>query len=132
VRKYGGVLEHPAYSHAWAHFGLNKPPRSGGWVAADFEGGWTCCVAQGHYGHPAEKLTWLYARGVVLPSLVWGRCPGRRWLSPPSKSRQHQRKAAAVRASGLPRIPNRLRKATPVEFRNLLLSIAASAMWATT
>ncbi len=30
VRSYGGVLEHPCDSHAWAHFGLNKPPRTGG------------------------------------------------------------------------------------------------------
>jgi hypothetical protein len=30
VRRYGGVLEHPWGSHAWAHFNLNTPPRSGG------------------------------------------------------------------------------------------------------
>ncbi len=39
VRKYGGVLEHPAESHAWEYFGLNRPPRSGGWIVADFQGG---------------------------------------------------------------------------------------------
>jgi hypothetical protein len=33
VRQFGGVLEHPEGSHAWAHFGLTKPPRRGGWVA---------------------------------------------------------------------------------------------------
>lgn len=36
VRVYGGVLEHPDQSHAWAHFNLNRPPRSGGWIRADF------------------------------------------------------------------------------------------------
>lgn len=35
VRRWGGVLEHPEKSHAWDHFGLNKPPREGGWIAAD-------------------------------------------------------------------------------------------------
>jgi hypothetical protein len=72
VRRWGGVLEHPEASGAWAAFGLIEPPRSGGWVVADFDGGWTCCVAQSHYGHRAQKFTWLYARGVELPSLRWG------------------------------------------------------------
>ena len=39
VRRHGGVIEHPADSHAWAHFNLNAPPRSGGWIAADMMGG---------------------------------------------------------------------------------------------
>src|ERR1700682_5548676 len=34
VQTYGGVLEHPAYSHAWKHFRILWPPRSGGWVHA--------------------------------------------------------------------------------------------------
>lgn len=72
VRQWGGVLEHPHGSHAWAHFGLAEPPRSGGWIAADFEGGWTCCIEQGRYGHYARKPTWLYVKGKYLPSLEWG------------------------------------------------------------
>lgn len=67
------VLEHPAASSAWATFGLLAPPRAGGWVMADWEGGWTCCVDQGHYGHRAQKATWLYANGVELPRLTWGK-----------------------------------------------------------
>ena len=55
VRKFGGVIEHPEASHAWWAHGLNKPPKPGGWVAADWIGGWTCCVEQGHYGHRARK-----------------------------------------------------------------------------
>ena len=72
VRAFGGVLEHPEASHAWAAHGLNKPPKTGGWVVADFIGGWTCCVEQGHYGHLSRKATWLYAHGVELPELIWG------------------------------------------------------------
>src|SRR5664279_3277496 len=34
VRKWGGVLEHPEASHAFAHYGLAKPPKSGGWIPA--------------------------------------------------------------------------------------------------
>jgi len=72
VRCWGGILEHPEASHAWKTFGLNRPPRFGGWVPADFFGGWTCCVEQGHYGHPARKATWLYASptlGSITPVL---------------------------------------------------------------
>lgn len=72
VRKNGGVLEHPWGSHAWPHFGLTVPPRTGGWVKADEFGGFTCCVEQGQYGHYARKPTLLYAVGVDLPELRWG------------------------------------------------------------
>lgn len=72
VRKWGGVLEHPKGSHAWPHFGLNRPPSAGGWIAADFYGGWTCCIEQGRYGHYARKPTWLLAYGCDLSELEWG------------------------------------------------------------
>lgn len=127
VRKYGGILEHPEGSHAWSHFGLNKPPRSGGWVVADFEGGWTCCVAQGHYGHRAQKLTWLYAKGVVLPTLRWGPCPNRTRLDEGYHSKEER--ARAIKTGVCPRLSKNQCAATPIEFRNVLLSIASSAMW---
>lgn len=47
ARTWGGIIEHPWGSHAWPHFGLNTPARGGGWITADFHGGWTCCVEQG-------------------------------------------------------------------------------------
>lgn len=78
VRKWGGVLEHPAHSAAWEHFGLIHPPADGGWVSADWLGGFTCQVEQGHYGHRARKATWLYARAKELPLLKWGPCSGMR------------------------------------------------------
>ena len=75
VRQYGGVLEHPEASGAWDHFGLMRPPKDGGWVSSGmFDGGWTCCVEQGHYGHKARKATWLYVYGAHdLPELKWGK-----------------------------------------------------------
>ena len=72
VRRFGGVLEHPHGSHAWPHFELQKPPRSGGWIKADEFGGWTCCVEQGGYGHYARKPTLLYTVRAELPELKWG------------------------------------------------------------
>lgn len=61
VIRYGGVIEHPWQSHAWPHFDITVPPRSGGWVDAGAPNlGWTCCVEQGRYGHYARKPTMLY------------------------------------------------------------------------
>src|SRR5437660_3804788 len=78
VRAYGGVLEHPEASKAWRAHGLLCPPYDGGWVNADWHGGWTCCVDQGHYRDRAQKTTWLYAVGIELPSLRWGRSTHKR------------------------------------------------------
>lgn len=127
VRQFGGVLEHPADSQAWKHFGLKAPPRSGGWHAADFVGGWTCYVEQGHYGHAARKATWLYANGVDLPSLCWERIPQR--LDPVMLERhgyEHARRKGVVSMVGGKR-KTEIRNATPLAFRDLLLSIASTA-----
>lgn len=74
VRAFGGVLEHPAYSLAFAHYGITRPPTVGGWVPTAC-GGWACHVEQGHFGHKARKATWLYVKGNrnPLPPLLWGR-----------------------------------------------------------
>ena len=127
VRRFGGVLEHPEASHAWRQFGLNAPPKSGGWVSADFRGGWTCCVEQGHYGHRARKATWLYAIGVELPSLQWGPSSGDKldegWHSTAAR---HQARAAGI--APLSRLTEREKIDTPLPFRDLLLSIARTAL----
>ena len=107
VREFGGVLEHPAASRAWMKFSILAPPSSGGWVVADGDGGWTCCIEQGNYGHQARKATWLYAVGVDLPSLRWGMAKG--GIKP------------------LEDMSRRQRNATPPEFAELLLSIARTA-----
>lgn len=129
VRQYGGVLEHPEASHAWPHFGLNKPPRGGGWVRADFMAGfdgWTCCVEQGAYGHRARKATWLYACGVDLPELKWGRASGD-FVRLDEGFHSKEERARAVKTGARQRLSQRERAATPVEFRDLLLSIARTA-----
>lgn len=125
VRRWGGVLEHPEASHAWRWHELNTPPQSGGWVNADLIGGWTCCVAQGNYGHQAQKFTWLYAYGVDLPVLRWGLTPGRVRLDAGFHSEAER--ARAVKTGVFERLSKRQRAATPDGFRDLLLSIARSA-----
>lgn len=130
VRRFGGVLEHPEHSNAWSHFGLNKPPRHGGWIAADEFGGWTCRVEQGQYGHYCPKPTWLYAVRVnPLPDLKWGVHKVKDSEFPPEAVEKHGieycRKAGLMAFMGggkdsSPRI------ATPPEFRDLLIDMARS------
>lgn len=127
VRKYGGVLEHPKDSHAWAHFGLNKPPHEGGWIAADFHGGWTCCVEQGRYGHYARKPTWLYAVGCELPELEWGVGPHRipQWaIDKYGEAKARRIGELSFKGGGKDSAP---RIGTPEPFRNLLITMARSA-----
>jgi hypothetical protein len=121
VRTWGGVLEHPEASSAWDAFGLRKPPRWGAWVSADWEGGWTCCVDQGHYGHRAQKATWLYANGVDLPSLKWGKCPRMARLDEGFHSAAERRRA--VKTGVCQRLSRRQRLETPAAFRDMLLSM---------
>ena len=71
VRAFGGVLEHPAHSAAWARYDLPKPITTDGWTLA-LDGGASCYIEQGRYGLPVKKATWLYAYGVELADLRWG------------------------------------------------------------
>jgi hypothetical protein len=68
VRRWGGVLEHPAESTLFAHCGMPEPiPR----VFDDF-GGWTLGIHQHDFGHRAQKATWLYivgCRPLFMPAL---------------------------------------------------------------
>lgn len=127
VRTWGGVLEHPEASSAWAAFGLIEPPRSGGWVVADWEGGWTCCVEQGHYGHRARKATWLYAVGGGLPSLTWGKSASKVRLDQGYHSKEERRRLQRLGDLRSPRLRRAECAATPPEFRDILISIARSA-----
>lgn len=58
VRRFGGVLEHPAESTLFAHCHMPRP----GQFPDEF-GGYTIEVNQFHFGHRAEKATWLYIVG---------------------------------------------------------------------
>lgn len=126
VREFGGILEHPMGSHAWEHFGLNEPPREGGWVKADGWGGLTCCVEQGRYGHYARKPTWLYTYNVDSPELLWGKSEAK--LDPEVVRRMGLKRAkrlGEVGAKGGGK-DSAARIATPEPFRDLLISIARS------
>ncbi len=110
VRKYGGVLEHPRFSHAWWRYRLNKPADRG-WTGSLWDPGWTCEVDQFWYGHRANKKTWLYYVGDAdPPPMRWGRA---------SSSR------ITVRNDGGGGRDQRSK--TPQAFRDVLIGMARSA-----
>jgi hypothetical protein len=121
VRAWGGVLEHPAYSDAWAKFELPIPSRFGGWQRG-LCGGWAAHVEQGRYGHDAKKATWLYSFGAELPSLRWGFDLDVRSKALVSWCGNHV-SSGEVR----PRVGKAAAPRTPIEFRDVLLGIARSA-----
>lgn len=116
VRKFGGVLEHPAGSRAWSKFGL-LAPNAFGWTKDIFGGGWVCEVSQCAYGHAAEKLTWLFAVVRDPMPLNWARLKPSATVSNLTNHGD----------SGLPRLTKKQASRTPEAFRDMLLSIARSA-----
>lgn len=117
VRKFGGVLEHPAKSLAWGHFGLIRPPTSParGWVqAATHE--WVCEVWQQAYGHLAAKATWLLYCGNNPPrELDWSRRPGTHQIGFQDKRGKCRNK---------PTISGRKASLTPLAFADALIDLA--------
>lgn len=115
VIKYGGVLEHPAQSYAWEHYGIDKP-RKGCWIKCSDVPGWTCEVWQSAYGHRANKATWLYYVGINPPfDLNWDRPVGTHQVG-----FQDQR----GKARNKPTLSKKEANATPERFREVLLKLA--------
>ena len=121
LRRWGGVLEHPAHSKAWPAFGIPTPPKAG-WLQVG-EQEWTCQVEQGHYGHPARKATWLLFVGPKPPELIWG--PAEQRL--PAKRLAERGYESARRCGMVANMSSRQRQRTPHEFRDLLISLATHA-----
>jgi hypothetical protein len=109
--RFGGVLEHPASSNAWAAHGLTKP-RDIGWT---WDGrSWVCEVWQSAYGHAARKRTWLYFVGAERPpELDWSRRPGRAQVGWFDRIK--------------PTLSKKDASATPPVFRDMLINLARRA-----
>ena len=144
VRLYGGVLEHPAYSAAFARYELPRPITHHGWTLA-FDGGASCYVEQGRYGLPVKKATWLYAFGVDLPDLRWGYKPDSEGEQPNGvfggidawRDKFKGRRDMWTASLDKPRGPDGVRRrashlgltsTTPPAFRDVLLAMARSAV----
>lgn len=112
VRRCGGVLEHPALSHAWRKYGIPRPAPDGRWVRIGGDE-WTCAVAQSAYGHLAQKLTWLFYCGEPPPDLNWEQPKGTHQIGWFDRIKPTLGKAAA--------------SATPPAFADLLISLARNA-----
>ena len=112
VRRWGGVLEHPASSNAWPAHGLTSPSESG-WLRTGLAE-WVCEVWQSAYGHPARKKTWLLYCG----------------LTPPLEARW-ERSTGTHQVGWFDRIKPTLSKkdasATPIGFAQFLIELAANA-----
>ena len=113
VRKWGGVLEHPAFSIAFERYGLPIPIR-GGWTQGLFDAGWVTEVSQSAYGHRARKRTWLYYVGDDPPPLDWSEPPGSAWVGWGDYEKYRD----------VERLSLRERNATPKDFHDVLLSMA--------
>lgn len=124
VRQFGGVIEHPEASHAWSYYGLNKPPRKGGWIKADNYGGLTCCVEQGNYGHRARKATWLYINKIEPIELKWGKAEGNFNLLDEGFHSKEER-ARKIKTGICQRLSRNQRATTPEPFRDLLLKMTS-------
>lgn len=115
VRRFGGVLEHPASSKAWPAHWLERPGKDG-W--AGHGGHWVCEVWQSAYGHLASKATWLVYCGKSPPhELRWARVPGAHIVSQSSKRKP----------SGKPRLIGAQNIATPRAFARELVALAERA-----
>lgn len=113
VRKFGGVLEHPAESRAFKFHHIPEP--TGPVWQRTIDGDWITEVCQSAYGHRARKRTWLlYSGRNIPPELDWSQPPG-----------THQ---IGFFDQKLPQLPKAERAATPQPFRDLLLSIARSSV----
>ena len=113
VRRWGGVLEHPASSKAWAAHGLTEPYYDG-WKRNAANSEWTCEVWQSAYGHAARKRTWLLFVGDFRPGdLDWTKRPGVAQVGWFDRNK--------------PTLSKRQASATPPTFRDMILDLARRA-----
>ena len=121
------MLEHPEASKAFATFDLPRPIRGAGWQRVPGEiGWWVCCVEQGHYGHAARKATWLFYVGRDPAPLIWGPSSGVR-LDEGFHSKAERDAARAAGRKPIKRLSKRENVATPIAFRDALISLAVNA-----
>lgn len=121
VRRWGGVLEHPAGSKLWKALGLPLP-----FANPDAYGGFTLSVEQVSWGHVARKRTWLYLVGVDRSFAVSGVRTGgepTHWISGSKKPRT----GGGVLPAHMKFCSNQQRRRTPPEFAAWLVSLARAA-----
>lgn len=138
VRRWGGVLEHPAGSLLWNHgldpadeyIGLPEPDEG-----VDRFDGHTVEVNQVEWGHCARKATWLYIVGVApsrVQELIDARpFPGREpthWISGGrGRGRKGKKAKTTPVPPGIKVCSAQQRRRTPPAFAEFLIAIAREA-----
>jgi len=109
VRKWGGILEHPAKSGLWNATGLPNPGKHD-------EYGLAIGVDQWWWDHKASKPTWLYICGInTLPSVPFK-------LGEPTHLISNSRNS---NRGGKKLLSRQAREATPREFAKWLVQVAS-------
>lgn len=112
VRTWGGVLEHPAGSKAFAAHDIPTPPALG-WQRTLAGHEYVCEVWQSAYGHRARKRTWLFYVGEPPADLRWIARPGECQVGWFDRNK--------------PSLSKREAMATPEAFRDELIGLARHA-----
>jgi hypothetical protein len=116
VRRFGGVLEHPADSMLWKACAMPRPGE-----LPDAWGGITIAVEQWRWGHRAIKPTWLYVVGAEsIPPIP--DAPGPR----PAGGNMRSVGGDTSRRSMTERLPKTQRHLTPPAFAKWLVLLASS------
>lgn len=118
IRKYGGVLEHPAASSLWREYGLPRPGEG-----RDAWGGWSLDVNQNWWGHKATKRTWLYVCGCEpkdMPQLPYVLGEGTHIVA---SSRRYDKEGRRVK-HWKKELSKAAREATPIDFAHWLIELA--------
>lgn len=124
LKRWGGVIEHPAHSRAFEQFRIMAPKAGAGWQYDMLSDIWVCYVEQGRYGHESRKPTWLLANAPSLPDLDWAKCEQRlpEWMVERYGYEKARRIGVVAMVGG--KNKTKIRNATPEPFRDVLLSIA--------
>lgn len=123
VRRWGGVLEHPAGSKLWQAAGPAMPEPG---APPDVFGGYSLEVEQVSWGHVARKRTWLYfvrvPRELVMAGLRTGGEPTH-WCS---GGRKRGKGSGGLVPPGIKVCSAQQRRRTPPAFAEWLVSLARS------
>lgn len=120
VRRWGGVLEHPAGSQLWRRFGLPLPDSG-----VDAAGGYSIAVDQLWWGHACSKPTWIYC--VNVPIWALNKEPPFPHRRPTHDLMGSRGKNASADRGGKLEASKEIRRRTPVAFAEWLISLAQTA-----
>jgi hypothetical protein len=123
VRRFGGVLEHPAHSKLWRHCMLPRPGE-----LPDAHGGITIEVNQCDWGHVARKTTWLYLVSVGLrqyPRVP--KCEPTHWICGRHGARNAEWKSGGTVPAHIKLCSAGQRRRTPEPFAEFLVELARQA-----